>query len=243
MVGIENDVVQAYREEQQKDDKWAFTKHWNFGFSQARTELVGAMDIKPGMNILDVGCANGATLKYIKDNYNDTNLYGIEPDRKLAIESKPYGYIYNSSVEDYLKKCKRHNQENFDIIIMADVIEHLLDPWTVVRDMGKLLKTGGYIIASIPNVLNCTVIINLFKYGTFGYHSCDIVNKEHIRFFSSIDMIELFRIAGLRPELLGGMAANYQPGILEQAKAFTKIYNRRDYNIDSYQLALKAHKI
>ena len=239
MVGIENDVVQAYREGQQKDDRWAFNEHWDFGFSQARVELVRAMDINIGTDILDIGCANGSTIKFIKDNNKGANLYGVEPDKGLAKEAKQFAKIYNCSVERFLKR----NRRKYDIIIMADVIEHLLDPWTVVRDMGKLLKTGGYIIASIPNVLNCTVIINLFKYGTFGYHSCDIVNKEHIRFFSSIDMIELFRIAGLRPELLGGMAANYQPGILEQAKAFTKIYNRRDYNIDSYQLAFKAHKI
>jgi O-antigen biosynthesis protein len=239
MVGIENDVVQAYRDGQQKDDRWAFNTSWDFGFSQARTELVGAMDIKEGMDILDIGCANGTTLKYIKDNNSGVSLCGVEPCKRLAKQAKQYAKVHNCTVEKFLKR----HRHKYDIIIMADVIEHLLDPWTVVRDMGKLLKTGGYIIASIPNVLNCTVIINLFKYGTFGYHSCDIVNKEHIRFFSSIDMMELFRIAGLKPELLGGIAANYQPGILEQAKAFTKIYNRRDYNIDSYQLALKAHKI
>ena len=238
---MERDVVAEYRDKIAADDKWAFLEKWDFSFSEARYQLVDAMNLKGGEKILDVGAANGATLKYIKERY-DCRLYGIEPESKLAKEAVKYGKIYVGTVENWLHSPFEDYDSQYDFIIMADVIEHLLEPWAIVRDIAKHLKKSGAIFASIPNFLNATVIVNLFKYGTFGYKSCDIVNKEHLRFFTTLDCMDLFKICGLKPEILGGIAACYAEGTLEAAKLFTEIFKRSDYNIDSYQLCFKATK-
>lgn len=230
--------MDEYRAELLRDNNWAFKTSWDFGFSIARKELVNVIDIKPDMDILDVGCANGKTLEYIRDNYK-VKLYGIEPDRQLASEAGRYGKIFAGTVEKYLKVSR----QKFDAIILADVIEHLKEPWITVRELGSRLKDGGAIYASIPNFFNATVVVNLFKYGTFAYHSCDIINKEHLRFFTAMDCMNLFIIAGLVPTILGGIGGVcYEEGVLEDAQLLGNVFKRDDYNFNSYQLVFRATK-
>ena len=201
------------------------------------------MAIKPGDDILDIGCADGKTLKFIKDNFPNTNLYGVEPEEDLATEADEYGRIYNGTIEDYLNIC--HVQ--FDSIIMADVIEHLLEPWSVVRDVAKRLKKGGAIYASIPNFFHASVMYNLFKCGSFAYFSSDLVNKDHLRFFTLLDCTVLFGMSGLKPELIGGIKLPINNmtdlsicvGLIEP---LGKVFNRDDYHFDVYQFVIKATK-
>lgn len=224
-----------YRDYLVKDNKWAFNLDWDFSWSAARTEIVKIMDIKPNMDILEVGCADGKTLEYIKDNYN-VKLYGIEPDTKLAQEAGRYCDIYTGTVEDYLKVIKF----KFDAIIMADVIEHLREPWIVVRDLAERLKDGGAIYASIPNFMHASVIWNLFICGSFAYQSCDIVNKEHLRFFTINDIAALFKIAGLNKCMVSGIELEFPPETVEKVKILGSIFGRDDYHFNIYQFLIKA---
>lgn len=220
-----------------KDDGWAFNLGWDYSWSSTRTEIVEIMDIKPGMDILEVGCANGKTLKYIKDNYN-VNLYGIEPDKEPAQEASAYGRIFFGTVEDYLKVVR----VKFDAIIMADVIEHLKEPWIVVRDLAGRLKDGGAIYASIPNVMHASVIWNLFAAGSFAYQSNDIINKEHLRFFTMNDSVALFKIAGLNKCMVSGIKAEFPLETVEKVKLLGNVFGRNDYHFDIYQFLIKATK-
>ena len=220
-----------------KDDGWAFNLGWDYSWSSTRTEIVEIMDIKPGMDILEVGCANGKTLKYIKDNYN-VNLYGIEPHKELTQEASAYGRIFFGTVEDYLKVVR----VKFDAIIMADVIEHLKEPWIVVRDLAGRLKDGGAIYASIPNVMHASVIWNLFAAGSFAYQSNDIINKEHLRFFTMNDSVALFKIAGLNKCMVSGIKAEFPLETVEKVKLLGNVFGRNDYHFDIYQFLIKATK-
>ncbi len=201
------------------------------------------MDIKEDMDILDVGCANGETLKYIKDNYNlpGVKLYGIEPDRKLARQSLRYGDIYQGYVEDYLKSLP-HKSFRFDAIIMGDVIEHLKEPWIILRDMAKRLKNKGAIYASIPNIMHASVLYNLFAGNSFSYGSCDIINKEHLRFFTIHDIINLFLMAGLNKLTTAGLTCIFPEETIEAMKPLEQLFGRNDYYFNVYQFIIKASK-
>jgi len=225
------------------DNNWAYYKKGDFSFSSARTEIVEVMQIKDGDDILDIGCSDGKTLKYLKENYK-VNLYGIEPDLELVKDADNYGNIFGGTVEDWLYI----SHQEFDSIIMADVIEHLLEPWTVVREVTKRLKKGGSIYASIPNFFHASVMFNLFSCGSFAYFSSDLINKDHLRYFTLLDSMVLFKMSGLTPELLGGikLPINNQPDKLDELVGiiapFGEVFKRNDYFFDVYQFVIKATK-
>ena len=217
------------------DYNWAFYDEFDFSFTSTRSEVADIMDISQGMDILDVGCADGKTLKYIKDKHK-VNLYGVEPDRRLSSMAGQHGKIFCGTVEKYLKTVNK----SFDAIIMTDVIEHLVNPWVVVRELGRRLKEGGAIYASIPNVMHATVLYNLLVNGSFAYQSNDIVNREHLRFFTYNDAMALFIIAGLKPQCMGGISLPIPEGCLEEIEKVEELFGREDYNSNLYQFVIKA---
>ena len=84
----------------------------------------------------------------------------------------------------------------FDTIIAADVLEHLYDPWTVLKGMKKLLNETGKIILSLPHAAHCAIMSCLleedFQYGEWG-----LLDKTHIRFFGLHNIHALHASAGL----------------------------------------------
>ena len=85
---------------------------------------------------------------------------------------------------------------SFDAVIFADVLEHLVDPWRVLRRAAQLLAPGGVVVASIPNVQNLDVIRRLLR-GRFDYRERGILDRGHLRFFTLHSIRELFAQAGL----------------------------------------------
>ena len=229
--------LEDYRKYLAEDDRWAFLEKWNtaYEFSAIRKDVVDIIDIKPGMKILDIGCADGKTLKYIKENYPNTKLYGVEPDKTLASKADKYGMIYPVTIGKYLSS----NKDKFDAIMMNDVIEHLKEPWIVVRETVKRIVGGGALYVSIPNFFHATVMYNLFECGSFGYRSNDIVNKEHLRYFTLNDSINLLKMAGLKHFRIYGNKVSTEDRCMEFTKKLETLF-KRDYYFDVYQFVIKA---
>jgi len=228
-----------YRKYLGENNRWAFLEKWDYGFTSVRKDILDVMDISPGMKILDIGCSEGKTLEFLKDNYisYDLKLYGVEPDRKSAIKAKKFGRISAVSAEKFLKASK----VKFDIIIMADVIEHLKEPWIVVREAVKHLKDSGAVYVSIPNYFHSTVMYNLFECGSFGYASNDIINKEHLRFFTMNDSVNLLKMAGLNHFDIYGNTIDADDKPIEVASKLQDLF-KKDYHFDVYQFVIKGTK-
>ena len=82
-------------------------------------------------------------------------------------------------------------------LIFADVLEHLTNPWEVVRVAKKHLHPEGSIIASIPNVMHIDTIYHLAIKGYWPYRERGIHDKTHLRFFTWKNIRELFENEGL----------------------------------------------
>jgi len=85
--------------------------------------------------------------------------------------------------------------ERFDVIIFADVLEHLRQPADVLRRVVPLLATGGSIVASIPNVAHGSLRLALLR-GEFRYRKTGLLDDTHIRFFTRDTIQELFESSG-----------------------------------------------
>ena len=151
------------------------------------------MDLsREGLRVLEIGCACGMTLREIGAQNRTAKLYGVELNENAATIAAPYATILSMNVEQL---DPTEITERFDYIIMADVIEHLTDPWTSVRNMRELLGPGGVLVASIPNVSNIRNLFNVVR-GFWSYQDLGLLDRTHLRFFTKYEIIELFQGAG-----------------------------------------------
>ena len=82
--------------------------------------------------------------------------------------------------------------EYFDIIICADVLEHLVDPWSIIDKVSRCLKKDGLLIVSIPNIREWKTLGKVIFQGDFSYQSSGgIMDKTHLRFFCKKNIYQM----------------------------------------------------
>ena len=147
--------------------------------------------------ILDVGCSVGALGEKIKGKYG-AKVVGIELDKHMAKIAKEkldrviIGDVEEINLVDYL------SPNYFDCIIFADILEHLKNPWDILKNTTTFLNNEGIIVASIPNIRHYTTIINLFFKGYWPYRERGIHDETHLRFFTLKNIREMFKKADLK---------------------------------------------
>ena len=86
---------------------------------------------------------------------------------------------------------------DIDVILCLDVLEHLIDPWRVVRLLHERLSGRGVIIASIPNVRYFRVSLPLVFKGSWELADAGVLDRTHLRFFVKKTAIDLMTSSGL----------------------------------------------
>ena len=94
----------------------------------------------------------------------------------------------------------------FDVLIASEVLEHLVDPYETVRRLCTLVKPGGRILASSPNISWFGNIVGLIK-GKFEYEEEGMMDRTHLRWFTPASYAGMFVEAGVRVDLLAPLAA------------------------------------
>ncbi len=172
----------------------------------SRPEVVSLVD-EDALTILDVGCAAGGIGKALLARNPERKLYGIEQVAEVAEEAaKVYHQVLSCSVEEELP----FEEQFFDAIICADVLEHLSDPWKTVKRLRRHLKPKGKLIASIPNIAHWSILTQLMQ-GNWYYENAGILDRTHLRFFTKNSILSLFRDAGYHISHLGGTSTGSNP--------------------------------
>lgn len=160
-----------------------------------RTDLINLIKEPPDI-ILEIGCGSGATGAALKEKYPNLEYFGleyIESAAKIAetrLDKVITGDIQQINLDDY-----GIPKGNIDIIICADVLEHLYDPWKILFTLRDYLKPGGKIVASIPNTQNIELITHLLN-GHWTYGNFGLLDATHIRFFTLNEIAKLFSGTG-----------------------------------------------
>ena len=89
-------------------------------------------------------------------------------------------------------------ESSIDLLLCLDVLEHLVNPWEAMRRLDRLLKPGGTLIVSLPNLRNYHIIAALAFRGQFTYTDSGTLDRTHLRFFTRSSAIELTATAGAR---------------------------------------------
>ena len=169
---------------------------FNPAYVGPRPDIV-ALIPKEARNVLDVGCSNGASGEDIKRLLN-ASVTGIETSEAMADEAKTrLDRVIVGDVEQTAIQSQLLDRE-FDAAIFADVLEHLRDPWIVLRNITQKIRVGGVVIASIPNIRHLDTLVNLVVKGYWPYRDRGIHDRTHLRFFTRKNVVELFAGAGLK---------------------------------------------
>ena len=163
-------------------------------FNKIRSEIISLIPQKEN-KILEIGCGTGATLLKLKESAKASTVVGVDIH---AFETQLDKFI----VGDIEQIDLPYEKGFFDVIICADVLEHLIDPWGTVKKVTGYLKSGGVFIASIPNVRELKTMLRIFLCGDFKYNEAGILDKTHLRFFCKKNSIDLISQAGLTVTLV-----------------------------------------
>ena len=146
-----------------------------------------------GSRVLDVGCGTGSVSRIIADT-RDAKIIGIEPDPCRATAARARGLQVH---EQLFTPAVLQLLEAFDVIVFADVLEHVADPGNFLQLALRALLPGGRVIASVPNVAHWSVRLDLLR-GRFDYQPVGIRDATHLRWFTAETVRSLFETNGLR---------------------------------------------
>jgi 2-polyprenyl-3-methyl-5-hydroxy-6-metoxy-1,4-benzoquinol methylase len=131
--------------------------------------------------ILEIGCAAGMTGRTLK-RLGFEEVVGVELVEDAARKAQAfYDLVITGDVE---KMQLPYEKGHFDCILYGDVLEHLIDPWRLLRQHNLLLCPGGAIICSVPNVRHYRHMKKLFLRGEWEYRERGILDRTHLRFFT-----------------------------------------------------------
>lgn len=154
-------------------------------------ELAGS-----GRKILELGAGAGMQTQFLaKDGRNDVVAVEINP-ASVAKLKKFVDRVYSLDLNDPTWTDALAGEGAFDVVVAADVLEHLYDPWTAIEQMKKVLSDAGEIIVSLPYIGN-SAILGLLYEDDFEYRELGLLDKTHIRFFGLHNIEALHKNAGL----------------------------------------------
>lgn len=140
------------------------------------------------INVLQIGCKCGATLLEIKNRYPNSTIYGYEVNEQAAQIASHFAYV---EVGDLEKLNFTYNKEQFDYIILDDVIEYIRNPKEIITYCYDYLKPDGCIIACISNAMHIAVIRDLLA-GNFTYTKMGICGTTRLHMFTYNDILSMF---------------------------------------------------
>ena len=163
---------------------------------QVRHDVLPIIPESAGV-VLDVGGGTGATAGHLKRTGKATRAGTVDlvraenPDPDLDFQ-----LAGNLDDEEFVETVVAE-QGPFDTILCLDVLEHLVDPWRVVQELDGLLRPGGVLVVSVPNIRHYRVSTGLLFRGRWHLEDSGIMDRTHLRFFVRDTAIELATHSGL----------------------------------------------
>jgi 2-polyprenyl-3-methyl-5-hydroxy-6-metoxy-1,4-benzoquinol methylase len=173
-------------------NKDMFDKSTNY-YKSERGEMLSFLP-EDSKKILDIGCGAGIFASQLINE--EREIWGIEPDNNSAqLASEKLYKVLTGKIEDVLGDLPGNY---FDAIFFNDVLEHLIDPWTIIQKIKAKLSDKGRLICSIPNVRYIRNLGHLLVSRNWEYEHQGIRDSTHLRFFTKKSICKLVKDNGYK---------------------------------------------
>lgn len=180
----------------QGDEDKASSDVYDYSFDLESNRAAARVARLVGQNktILEVGCGPGSQSK-VFHGLLGCDVVGIEIDPARAEKARTYCrqvHVANLETDDLSGFLK---DEKFDVIVCADVLEHLRNPGDLLIGLKSFLKPDGYLVASIPNITHASIVYEMI-HGRFEYKTEGLLDSTHVKLFSCASALSLIEDAG-----------------------------------------------
>ncbi len=195
--------------------------------------------------VLEFGCGPGHMSKILAKRMK-CSVTGIELDARAAQHARRYCQEVHNVDLDLVNVLEVVGKERFDVILFADILEHLRRPEEVLSAACQLLRPNGYVVASVPNVGYCGLVGELLC-GRFQYRELGLLDKTHIRFFTRRSLVSMFEANGFQIAKIDtfDLPVEYSEfkDVMEKLPEAVQDFMFKQADSLSYQFVLKAYKV
>lgn len=185
---------------------------------------------------LEVGCGAGVTLEWLKSAGICNYTIGVEYDPLAAVEAeKRVDMIYCGDIGAIDLDIP---PESVDLLLCLDVLEHLPDPWAVMKKLYRLVRPGGTVVVSLPNVRYWKVSVPLLFSDKWQYTNAGVLDRTHLRFFVKQTASELVEQSGFTLEKMISTGL----GRSKRSQCVNGLLPDFIINLLSYQFVIKGTK-
>jgi 2-polyprenyl-3-methyl-5-hydroxy-6-metoxy-1,4-benzoquinol methylase len=200
-------------------------------YENCQDHLLAMVPRLTGKTVLELGCGTGATLAAAKEQ-GAASCAGVERLPEVADLARQNRLIDEVFIADLDQGLAFLGSRKFDVIVLSHVLEHLVDPWGVLRQLRAHLLDGACIVGEVPNIRHLGILLRLAFRDDFRYRSEGILDRTHLRFFTQTTLAALLKDTGfccqpLQPRVLGArsrlghaLTAGLVPGLFAMSYAF-----------------------
>lgn len=155
--------------------------------------LLNAAGVQTSGRVLDVGCGEGHFGQLMLEVGFD-EVVGVEPHSTAASRARSRLTMVVSAP---FPNTKVETLAPYDLVVFADSLEHIVDPWHALNVAAGLLAPDGHLLVSVPNVSHYSVILQQLR-GRWDYTSEGLLDRGHVRFFTPATLQEALAAEGFR---------------------------------------------
>lgn len=186
--------------------KFIYEKYWHKRIRESKDEYgkektineifdTASSVLKEGDRILDLGCGDGHFSLYIHEKFKE--IYGAEIAGEAVHIAQRRG-IFLSLVD--INELLPYKDDVFDAVSCLDVIEHLFDPVSVLKEIYRILQPNGQLVLTTPNLRYFRNLHKLIFKGEFPHTSSDtfVWGGGHLHYFTRKDLSALLKMVGFK---------------------------------------------
>lgn len=149
-----------------------------------------------GKRVLELGPGPGSITRLLNNNACRITALEFDPNA-VNIVSRYCEVVLRCDLNDPNWYSLVASSEKFQVIVAADVLEHLHDPWSLMKKLKLLLTEDGQVVVSLPNAGH-NAVVSCLLCNDFAYRPLGLLDRTHLRFFGIANIQRLFNDAGFK---------------------------------------------
>ena len=194
------------------DEYWSGSTGWSppAGLDEDLRAWLDPLMVR-GRKALDVGCGDGARYG-ARVRASGVEIHGVDISEVAVASARERGI--DARVAS-LTEPLPHGDASFDVAICLEVLEHLVNPAVVTREIARILRPGGLALLSVPNSAFWTTRVELMFSGRFNPRGSPVTQRAfpwrdpHLRFFTLTSIEAMLAESGLRVVKAGGLECQF----------------------------------